>query len=107
MLEGDSEEAAILSAATFSGDSRFEQFYDPNQLVGKSVAQSLGVEEDVVAWDIYLFYGIGELWTESPPIPVEWMHQLVNSEWADPAHLYRGEDLINRLRDVTLRLLSE
>jgi len=59
-----------------------------------------------VAWDIYLFYERGSVWTGEPPVPVAWMHQLEGSRWADPAHFHSGEDLVREL-DRTLRRLAD
>jgi hypothetical protein len=29
-----------------------------------------------IAWDIFLLYDAGIVWTEEPPLPEFWMHQL-------------------------------
>jgi hypothetical protein len=29
-----------------------------------------------IAWDIFLLYGAGIVWTEEPSLPEFWMHQL-------------------------------
>ena len=52
-LAADSREAAGMF-----NDPRVGQFYDPQQLSGKAVADSLGWQGRT-AWDIYLFYAAG------------------------------------------------
>lgn len=99
-LEDDSEESADQAAKNFVEDPRVIHFYDPKQRIGKMIAKSLDSNEDEGAWDVYLFYRPGKEWLELPPTPDEWMHQLFESEWADPAHYHTGEDLAKRLGEV-------
>jgi hypothetical protein len=49
-----------------------------------------------VAWDIYLFYGPTLKWTEAPPKPGFWMHQL-SDDWAKNDQYRTGDDLKNEL----------
>jgi hypothetical protein len=105
MLEGDSEVAAGQAAKGFLTDSRVRQFYDPRQLAGAIVAQGLGAQEGKVAWDLYLFYEKGSIWTQAPPTPAHWMHQLLGSSWADSAHLYRGNALVLALQKTMGKLV--
>ena len=93
-LPADSRKAAEKSADTFN-DPRICQFYDPKQRSGQAVANSLGWQGRV-AWDIYLFYTAGSKWNETPPAPVDWMHQLTDP-WANPGRLRTGDDLVNEL----------
>ena len=93
-LPADSRKAAEKSADTFN-DPRICQFYDPKQRSGQAVANSLGWQGRV-AWDIYLFYTAGSKWNETPPAPVDWMHQLTDP-WANPDRLRTGDDLVNEL----------
>ncbi len=94
ILQGDSEMTARKSAIIFN-DPRVLQFYDPHRLSGKAIAESLGWKGRV-AWDIYLFYTAGGKWNETPPAPVDWMHQLTDT-WADPDRLRTGNDLVREL----------
>jgi hypothetical protein len=57
-----------------------------------------------VAWDIYLFYGSNVKWTEAPPKPEFWMHQL-SDDWADKDKYRTGDDLKNEL-SVSLEKLT-
>ena len=93
-LAADSRKAAEKSAGTFN-DPRVCQFYDPQQQSGQAVADSLGWQGRI-AWDIYLFYTAGSRWNETPPAPVDWMHQLTDP-WADPDRLRTGDDLVREL----------
>ena len=93
-LPADSRKAAEKSADTFN-DPRVCQFYDPKQRSGQAVANSLGWQGRV-AWDIYLFYTAGSIWNETPPAPVDWMHQLTDP-WANPARRRTGDDLVREL----------
>jgi len=93
-LATDSRKAAETAAGTFN-DPRIYQFYDPQQRSGRAVADSLGWHGRV-AWDIYLFYAVGSRWNQTPPAPVDWMHQLTDP-WADADRLHTGDDLVREL----------
>lgn len=95
MLPNDSIETAANAARPFT-DSRVRHFYDPDKQVGKDIANSLKWEGRI-AWDIYLFYAPGQKWTDSPPSPSLYSHQLTN-EWADREHFRVGADLAESLR---------
>jgi hypothetical protein len=97
MLPHDTEASAKESAKKFTSDQRVRHFYDPEKRSGIAIAQGLGAEEGMVAWDMYLFYEIGSEWGEIPPSPANWMHQLKGSSWADSAHYRSGDDLIEAL----------
>jgi hypothetical protein len=98
--------AAKEAAEELVQDPRVCHFHDVEGQVGEAIAQSLGAEQDDVAWDIYLFYERGGVWTGDPPVPVAWMHQMTGSGWADPAHFHTGKDLVREL-DRTLRRLTD
>ena len=103
MLPEDSEEKARVEAGHFS-DPRIHHYYDPNKRSGTAIADSLGYA-DRVAWDIYLFYTADAAWTDSPPKPTAWMHQL-SETWLDRQHHHSGDDLVRELFLATQRLLS-
>ncbi len=108
---GDTEAAVKLSVRIIQ-DPRVRHFYDPDKWVGKAIATSLGAkgdeEEDDVAWDIYLFYGLGQEWRkgEDPPAPVEWMHQLSECRWADRERLRCGDLLLAQLYETMKKLVT-
>jgi len=95
MLPLDSEEMARVSAQIIE-DPRVHHFYDPERRAGKAIAGSLG-GQDKIAWDMYLFYTKDSEWGNSPPMPVDWVHQLQGDSWADLARYHSGEDLIEEL----------
>jgi len=103
MLPGDSEITAKDKAVIFK-DPRVQQFWDPDQLSGKAIAEALGYKGRV-AWDIYLFYTPGSKWMEHPPEPAGWMHQITEG-WADPDHFFTGDDLAEKLFDTAKGLLA-
>jgi len=104
MLEEDTEMAADRSAREIFHHPLVRHFYDPHKRAGQAIAQSLGGQEDEVAWDIYLFYDAGSAWDETPPTPTAWMHQCTGCHWADPAHHQYGDDLVQELRKTMLKL---
>jgi len=106
ILELDSEAAAKRAMEGFRPDSRVRHFYDPEQRVGRAIAQSLGTGATKVAWDIYLFYERGGEWGDGPPVPVAWMHQLTSSSWADVAYFHSGNDLTRELIKTMKKLTT-
>ena len=103
MLAEDSEKKAKSSSVIFS-DMHVTQFYDPNLLSGKAVANSLGWTGKT-AWDIYLFYPAGSEWSQHPPLPGEWVHQL-KDDWADRKHFRTGSDLVDSLHRFAEKILK-
>ena len=103
MLPEDSLEAALPSIK-FLNDNRIQHFYDPNQHSGKEIAVSVGWEGRI-AWDIYLFYPPNIEWTDIPPEPFGWMHQ-VSDEWAKNDHYQTGCDLEHGL-SASVKMLLE
>jgi len=101
MLPEDSETTAQKSAAAFD-DPRVQQFYDPAKRAGHTVAGSVGWNGHI-AWDIYLFYETGIIWSEVPPVPTHWMHQLKDG-WADRKYFRTGGDLTTEL-SITVKML--
>ncbi len=101
MLPDDAAEAAGPSARIIA-DPRVRHFHDPEKRAGKAIAESLG-SEDGLAWDIYLFYASGGQWSDGPPAPIDWMHQLPSS-WADPARFHTGDELPVELGKAMKRL---
>jgi len=94
MLDEDTFGAAMPSVK-FLNDVRIQHFYDNNQTVGKTIADSVGWAGKV-AWDIYLFYDPGVDWIDVPPNPKFWAHQLSDA-WAKNKNYRTGKDLQNEL----------
>jgi hypothetical protein len=90
MLEADTLETALPSVR-FLNDIRIQHYYDPHRKTGRTIADSVGWTGNV-AWDIYLFYRPYVDWTDKPPLPSRWMHQLTDS-WATKKNYRTGADL--------------
>ena len=103
ILDDDTFEAAMPSVK-FLNDSRIQHFYDKNKDVGKTIANSVGWAGNV-AWDIYLFYMPFVEWTETPPKPVYWMHQLTDG-WVTKDKYRTGDGLKDELFISMEKLLS-
>jgi hypothetical protein len=87
--------AAALPSVKFLSDKRFKHLYDQHQIVGKTIANSVGWTGKV-AWDIYLFYKPYAEWSDMPPSPSYWMHQLPDN-WATKEKYRTGVDLKSEL----------
>jgi hypothetical protein len=73
-------------------------------MVGKTIANSVGWAGNI-AWDIYLFYEPDTEWTDQPPQPLCWMHQLSDA-WAKNDRYKTGIDLKNELHASVKKLLN-
>lgn len=104
-IRPDDAADAAGRAARIIDDPRVRHFHDPKKRAGKAVAKGLGLGGSV-AWDIYLFYASGSEWTDVPPAPIAWMHQLPPS-WADAARFHTGDDLRQELHKAMKRLISD
>lgn len=104
----DNPQSAIKIAQTIK-DPRVRHFYDPQatHLAGKAFAKNLLTEGRGPAWDIYFFYDKGLEWTDLPPSPSEWMHQLGGGRRADAARFHGGEDLVTHLHQAMHTLTGE
>ena len=57
--------------------SNSTHYWENTGIIGKLYQETLGI--DKYAWDIWMIYPPGALWTEEyPPDPVFWMHQIGN-----------------------------
>ena len=104
MLPEDSLEAALPSIK-FLDDKRIQHFYDPNQKSSKQIAISVGWDNKI-AWDIYLFYSTGTKWSNIPPKPTCWMHQISDS-WARNEYYHTGDNLKRELAYAMKTLLKK
>ena len=103
ILDDDTFDAAMPSVK-FLNDARIRHFYDNNKAVGKTIANSVGWAGNF-AWDIYLFYRPYVEWTEKPPKPMYWMHQLTDG-WAGSDNYRTGDDLKNELLNSIRKALE-
>lgn len=74
MLKTDSAEAARLGSGFFR-DDRVTQYWASSRAVGQSFQGAIGPAGEP-AWDVYLVYDWGILWTDKPPPPTTFQHQL-------------------------------
>jgi hypothetical protein len=100
MYAVDTLETINEVSSIYTGDKRVTQYFDPDKHLAVSLAKSIGAVDQQVAWDVYLFFDPDVIWIERPPTPIEWAHQLQDSPWADPNHLYLGIALSARLREI-------
>lgn len=101
MLPSDCPESAVGAAQLFD-DQRVRHFYDASKVAGRGFAQ--GLLPIGVAWDIYMFYPPGERWSDGPPRPARWAHQLGR---IDPQHYHPGERLFGALGEAMEAMLAE
>ncbi|MBW2584713.1 MAG: hypothetical protein JRE36_14310 [Deltaproteobacteria bacterium] len=97
--------AAALPSVKFLSDKRFKHLFDQHQNVGKAIANSVGWTGKV-AWDIYLYYKPYAEWTDKPPKPIYWMHQLTD-DWTKNNKYRTGADLKNELYISMQTLLNK
>lgn len=100
MYAADTLEAAKKASLIFAGEDRVAQYFDGDRHFGLKLAESLGAGDLQVAWDIYLFYDEEAIWDDLLPTPMEWVHQLQSSSWADPKRLFAGSALFKRLQEI-------
>ena len=100
ILPGDDATTALRASALF-GESHVAQFHDPGGRVGKLIADRL--VKHPPAWDIYLFFGRDSAWTDTPPRPSQWYHQL-GPEIADESRQRSGDRLAAALYAETVAL---
>ena len=101
MLPGDCENAARAATALIP-DARARHYFDPDRQAGCASATRMG-GEGKIAWDMYLFFPADVTWEDEPPLPMDWVHQLGETAWADPARCYRGDDLVSALEGLLHR----
>ena len=76
VLREDNRTAAGQAVAHIT-DGRAVHLWDEDKILGLSFGKlvTLPRKRDL-AWDVYFVFDEKSEWTESPPKPVEWMHQL-------------------------------
>ena len=73
---GDSQEAA-QEAMALMPDRRARHFWDGSGQLSKRYAKFVELpDKRNFAWDVYFVFGPKAEWTENPPTPDFWMHQL-------------------------------
>ncbi len=76
VLREDNRTAAGQSVAQIT-DSRAVHFWDEDKSLGLSFGKLVTLpRQRELAWDVYLVFDEQSEWTETPPKPAAWMHQL-------------------------------
>jgi hypothetical protein len=101
MLGSDDLDAARRAARIFD-DARVAQFHDPDRHAGSAAARWV-TRDGSPAWDVYLFYGPDAVWSDGPPEPRRFAHQL-GRPVADPARLRTGEALASELHAAMVEM---
>jgi hypothetical protein len=69
--------AAAAQAASLVPDRRARHFWDATGYLGKQYGKTLDLPGGRrFAWDVYFIFDRKTAWTDSPPAPAFWMHQL-------------------------------
>lgn len=98
VLQSDDEPSARESRGLLS-DPRVQHYWTPVRDLGMAYGQVVDLPSSrELAWDIYFAYPPGVTWEDSPPEPVDWVHQLGR----DDSHLGDGSGL----RSIVERLLA-
>jgi hypothetical protein len=98
MMDVDSREAGELEMQRFS-DSRVCHVWDGERILGSAFRKTLALER--TAWDVYLLYGRGLVWSDAtPPAPSFWMHQLPRSAKADPTRLLHPGQFAQKMSEL-------
>jgi len=72
----DPVELAVSRATTRLPDERVSHFWDADGTLVRAYSQVLQLSDARPAWDVYLLFDRNAEWTDQPPAPQDWMHQL-------------------------------
>jgi hypothetical protein len=77
VLAGDTDTAAKAAAADRRGE-RVEHYWDRAKTLSLAAhgVLDLATWDRTVAWDVYLLYRAGAVWSTALPEPASWLHQL-------------------------------
>ena len=94
---GDSRDKAEKAVSTV-GDERATHFWDGTRKLGDRYKEVLNLPEHVhTAWDVYFAFDRSVEWTEVPPKPDVWMHQLGG---VDGEKRLNGDELRLRVQEL-------
>lgn len=81
VLRNDKRSSVDRAHKLFSKESRATQYWDGEQDLGKAYGKILELPNGrELAWDIYFVFAAGVEWTDTPPMPDDWQHQLGRDE---------------------------
>ena len=69
-------ERSVPRAAGRLGDRRVSHYWDGQGELVRGYSPVLGLPDEQPAWDVYLLFDRDAQWTDKPPAPPYWMHQL-------------------------------
>jgi len=76
VLREDDRYSAVKAIANLT-DERALHFWDPDKSLGMSLGEAVVLPRGrELAWDVYFVFDSRSQWTDLPPNPAEWMHQL-------------------------------
>ena len=89
-------------------DPRVSYFWDADQRLGKAFKKPLGLRDAYCgAWDAYLVFGPGILWTEeTPPAPSFWMHQMYPRDSGAPKNRMLNKEVLLEEMSALLKQAS-
>ena len=87
-------ERSVPKATKLLPDERVIHYWDSDKKLGAAFTPVLGLDE--TAWDVYLLYPPDAEWTEQPPKPIYWMHQL----GVETAPTLNGETLAEEIKKL-------
>jgi hypothetical protein len=80
VLETDTSHAAEQVQECLPADDRLRHYWDHDLKLSQAFHRLLQLGQRPrphdIAWDIFLLYEAGIVWSEEPPLPEFWMHQL-------------------------------
>lgn len=65
------------------GDPRLQYYWDPEAELTHQFREIIGLPETSPAWDVFFVFGPDARWSDAPPRPDFWMHQLSARWWRD------------------------
>jgi hypothetical protein len=75
VLTSDSSDA-LPGAYSVLPDRRVKHFWDEKKLFGKHYGSRIKIPEGRLAWDVYFLFDANVTWSDAPPMPSAWWHQL-------------------------------
>ena len=69
--------AQVPAATDLIQQDRVQHFWDEDKSLGNSFGSIVALpRQRTLAWDVYLLFDGEATWTDQPPVPTDWMHQL-------------------------------
>ncbi len=96
----DTEEAAARAGARLT-DPRLHQLWSPEHFTSKAFHTAVGAKK-TLAWDIFLAFGKGKMWTDAPPAPDAFMHNQKMNDELPKDHLLNAETLAREVKALLL-----